>query len=198
MYANQVSDEDVISLISLENYTIGNDLKIIKNNTSGVIVATFSLVQMEQFTYDNVLNSSAKPLNTSGLNTKTILITNFKIPLSPITQYALILSLSITAVVLFIIIVSIIIKKRYSHYSNPLVANNLNLSKQKQKMERKHEGKKGLDKDFLKQIKEDEEVSFISKKDDGNKSKDIKLNSFANSIKEKKNRNNKNKFLSKF
>ena len=198
MYANQVSDEDVISLISLENYTIGNDLKIIKNNTSGVIVATFSLVQMGQFTYDNVLNSSAKPLDTSGLNTKTILITNFKIPLSPITQYALILSLSITAVVLFIIIVSIIIKKRYSHYSNPLVTNNLNLSKQKQKMERKHESKKGLDKDFLKQIKEDEEVSFISKKDASNKSKDIKLNSFANPIKEKKNRKNKNNFLSKF
>lgn len=196
MYANQVNDEDVINLISLENYEIGNDLKIIKNNTSGVIVATFSLVQAGQQNY-NLFNSNQKSDSGSGLNTKTILITNFKIPLSPITQYALILSLSIAAVVLFIIVVSIIIKKRSSHYSNPLVTNDLNLSKRNQKMIKKQQEQKGLDKDFLKEVKENQEVKFTTKKQDNVAKDDFKLNSFADSLKEKKNRKKKNKFLSK-
>ncbi|WP_129692570.1 hypothetical protein [Malacoplasma iowae] len=196
MYANQVNDEDVINLISLENYEIGNDLKIIKNNTSGVIVATFSLVQAGQQNY-NLFSSNQKSDSGSGLNTKTILITNFKIPLSPITQYALILSLSIAAVVLFIIVVSIIIKKRSSHYSNPLVTNDLNLSKRNQKMIKKQQEQKGLDKDFLKEVKENQEVKFTTKKQDNVAKDDFKLNSFADSLKEKKNRKKKNKFLSK-
>ena len=120
MYADEVKDQDLLSLFTLQNYEISKTPEISRNRSAGTITIVFSINQVDPGqgqTRVAIYNDGSDSISD---NQKIIFIKNFKIPFSPVTQYIPAIILSIALVVLVLIIMMLITKSRTSVIENPL------------------------------------------------------------------------------
>ena len=120
MYVDEVKDQDLLSLFTLQNYEISETPEISRNRSAGTITIVFSINQVDPGqgqTRVAIYNDGSDSISD---NQKIIFIKNFKIPFSPVTQYIPAIILSIALVVLVLIIMMLITKSRTSVIENPL------------------------------------------------------------------------------
>lgn len=120
MYVDEVKDQDLLSLFTLQNYEISKSPEISRNRAAGTITIVFSINQVDPGqgqTRVAIYNDGSDSISD---NQKIIFIKNFKIPFSPVTQYIPAIILSIALVVLVLIIMMLITKSRTSVIENPL------------------------------------------------------------------------------
>ena len=112
MYVDEVKDQDLLSLFTLQNYEISGTPEISRNRSAGTITIVFSINQVDPGqgqTRVVIYNDGSDSISD---NQKIIFIKNFKIPFSPVTQYIPAIILSIALVVLVLIIMMLITKSR--------------------------------------------------------------------------------------
>lgn len=121
MYADEVSENDLLTLFTLQNYEISGNPEISRNRSAGTITIVFSINQVDPGqNQSKSIKQNDNRIDSVTNNQKIIFIKNFKIPFSPVSQYIPAIILSVALLALILIIILSISKTKPSVIDSPL------------------------------------------------------------------------------